>query len=185
MDRWRLDEHSFIDSSMNAIRQFSCIYDFDIDFLEEVARNVKGKLQSLAKEKPQFGVCHGDIYSGNIRVDVNDNPILFDSDFCGDGWRAYDISMYAYPFGMGCDITKLKMREQRKYHFLNGYNKVRAMNEDEIDAIALFIPFRRIFNIGTLYITYLPNTWGDAAVRKNVDEDIMLLKKWVEINPVF
>ncbi|UMR34426.1 phosphotransferase [Paenibacillus polymyxa] len=183
--RWNLDAATFIDNSMDAIRQFSTIYDFDLHFLEEVAKNVSDKLECLTVGKPQYGICHGDIYSGNIRVDANCNPILFDFDFCGNGWRAYDISMYAFPFGMGCDETKLKKREERKYQFLNGYNKVRAMSQSEVDSIALFIPFRRIFNIGTLYISYLPNTWGDSAVIRNVDEDIKLLQKWLELNPIF
>ncbi|WP_340007520.1 phosphotransferase [Paenibacillus sp. FSL K6-0276] len=185
INRWNLDADSFIDRSMNAIRQFSIIYDFDIDFLEEVSKNVKRKLEGLTLEKPQYGVCHGDLYGGNIRIDANNNPNLFDFDFCGNGWRAYDISMYAFPFGMGCDETKLKKREQRKNQFLNGYNKVRAMSENEINSISLFIPFRRIFNIGTIYISFLPDTWGDSAVIRNVDEDITLLKKWLELNPIF
>lgn len=180
-----LDSHSFIDDSMSAVRRFSTIHDFDIGFLEEVAKKVKDKLTSLSTKKPQYGVCHGDIYGGNIRLDADNNPFLFDFDFCGNGWRAYDISMYAFPFGMGCDLTKLEKREQRKNQFLNGYNKVRAMTENEINSIALFIPFRRIFNIGTLYISLLPNTWGDSAVIRNVDDDISKLKKWLELNPIF
>jgi Ser/Thr protein kinase RdoA (MazF antagonist) len=102
---------------MNDIRQFSTIYDFDIDFLEEVAKNTKKKLASFTLEKPQYGVCHGDIYSGNIRVDTNNNPILFDFDFCGNGWRAYDISMYAFPFGMGCDEKILKREINVRINF--------------------------------------------------------------------
>lgn len=183
--RWSIDAQSFIDHSMNIVREFSSSYPIDIDFLEGVAKNVKSQLESLINEKPQYGVCHGDIYSGNIRVDANKNPILFDFDFCGNGWRAYDISMYAFPFGMGCDVAKLKEREYRKNQFLNGYNKVRAMSESEVDSIALFIPFRRIFNIGTLYVSFLSNTWGESLVIRNVNEDIRLLKNWLELNPIF
>lgn len=185
INRPNLDSNLFIDDSMSAIRQFSNVHDFDLDFLEEVAKKVKEKLINITIEKPQYGVCHGDIYAGNIRVDADKNPILFDFDFCGNGWRAYDISMYAFPFGMGSDLSKLKKRNQRKNEFLNGYNKVRAMNKEEIKSIELFIPFRRIFNIGTLYISYLSNTWGDIAVIRNVDEDILNLKKWLELNPIF
>lgn len=185
INRPNLDSYTFIDDSMCAIKQFSNIHDFDINFLEEIEKNVKIKLASLSIEKPQYGICHGDIYSGNIRVDANNNPILFDFDFCGNGWRAYDVSMYAFPFGMGSDITKLKKREQRKNQFLNGYNKVRAMTENEIKSIELFIPFRRIFNIGTLYISFLSNTWGDSLVIRNIDDDIVNLKKWLDLNPIF
>jgi Ser/Thr protein kinase RdoA (MazF antagonist) len=185
IDRWSLDASTFIDCSMDAVRQFSEIHEFDIDFLEDVAKHIKKKLISFSTEAPQFGVCHGDFYSGNVRVDANNNPILIDFDFCGNGWRAYDISMYAYPFAMGCDTAKLQQRENRKDQFLNGYNKVRAMSENEVNSIALFIPFRRIFNIGTLYISYLPNTWGDSNVIGNVDGDIEMLKKWIDLNPIF
>lgn len=185
INRRNLDEPLFIDNSMDAIRQFSNIYDFDIDFLEEVARHVKKRLKGLTMERPEYGVCHGDIYSGNIRINANKNPVLFDFDFCGNGWRAYDISMYAFPFAMGCDITNLKKREKRKSEFLNGYNKIRTMSRNEISSISLFIPFRRIFNIGTLYISFLQNTWGDSAVIRNIDEDIIMLKKWLELNPIF
>lgn len=184
INRQNLDSYSFIDDSMSAIRQFSTIHDFDIDFLEEVAKKVKEGLTSLSTEKPQYGICHGDLYGGNMRVDADNNPILFDFDFCGNGWRAYDISMYAFPFGMGYDLAKFKKREQRKNQFLNGYNRVRTMTENEIKSIALFIPFRRIFNIGTLYISFLPNTWGDSAVIRNVDDEILKLKKWLELNPI-
>ena len=185
ISRQNIDSYSFIDDSMSAIRQFSTIHDFDIDFLEGVAKKVKEGLTSLFTEKPQYGICHGDFYGGNMRVDDDKNPILFDFDFCGNGWRAYDISMYAFPFGLGYDLTKFKKRKERKYQFLNGYNKVRTMSENEIKSIELFIPFRRIFNIGTLYISFLPNTWGDSLVIRNVDDDILKLKKWLELNPIF
>lgn len=185
INRRDLNADLFIDKSMNAIREFYNVHKFDIDFLEEVAKKVKEKLKSLPTERPQYGVCHGDLYGGNIRVNADNKPVLFDFDFCGNGWRAYDISMYAFPFSMGSDIARFPKREQRKSQFLNGYNKVRAMSESEIKSIPLFIPFRRIFNIGTIYISFLPNTWGDSAVIRNIDEDIIMLKKWLELNPIF
>ncbi len=182
--RWNLDAGSFVDESIKAVREFSNVHALDVGFLEEVARKVKEKLTGLSRTKPQFGVCHGDFYSGNVRLDADDNPVLFDFDFCGNGWRAYDTSMYAFPFTMGCDPAAFEKRAQRREQFLNGYNQVRTMSEDEVRSVALFIPFRRIFNIGTLYISYMQNTWGDSATIRNVDDDVLKLKKWVELNPV-
>lgn len=182
--RQNLDTHLFIDQSMDAIRRFRTFHDFDIEFLEDVAERTKKKVSLLPAQNPAYGVCHGDLYGGNIRMDANDDPILFDFDFCGKGYRAYDISLYAYQFGLGCDAIKLTKREQRKDQFLSGYHKVRTMTDSEIDSIALFIPFRRIFNIGMLYCSWLSNTWGDAATIRNLDDDILNLKKWLELNPV-
>ena len=50
----------------------------------------------------------------------------------------------------------------------------------ELDNMYLFVPFRRIFNIGTIYIS-MSNTWGDNWVNTNLNDDITMLKKWVEI----
>ena len=184
LNRHDLDAHHFIDASISEIMRFAEIYNFDTDFLNIVAEKTKEKLRKLSTSKPEFGICHGDFYGGNVRINENNNPVLFDFDFCGNGWRAYDISMYAYPFSMGCDPSKFGKREQRKSQFLNGYNKLRPMSESEISSIVIFIPFRRIFNIGTLYISLLHNTWGDFNVVRNIEDDIINLKKWLDINPV-
>jgi Ser/Thr protein kinase RdoA (MazF antagonist) len=180
--RWNLDVQTCIDRSINVTRKFSSIYSLNMDYIEDVAEAVKFKLAGLSCEVPQYGMCHGDIYGGNIRFEAGNNPVLFDFDFCGMGWRAYDISMYAFPFSMGSDEKKFANRERRKHDFLSGYNEVRTMSEVEINSIALFIPFRRIFNIGTLYISYLQNTWGDSHVIRNVNDDIEMLKKWMDLN---
>ena len=55
------------------------------------------------------------------------------------------------------------------------------MRDIEFDNMYLFVPFRRIFNIGTLYIS-MSSTWGDNWVRVSLDEDIEMLKKWVDLS---
>jgi Ser/Thr protein kinase RdoA (MazF antagonist) len=180
--RWNLDVQTCIDRSIEAIREFSSIYTLDMVFIENMAVAVKAKLAGLSDEAPQYGMCHGDIYGGNIRFEADNQPVLFDFDFCGMGWRAYDISMYAFPFGMGCDEQKFEQRERRKHDFLDGYNEIRTMNEAEIHSIACFIPFRRMFNMGTLYISYLQDSWGDSLVVRNVNGDIEMLKRWMDLN---
>lgn len=184
VDRWHLDSKSFIDTSMNYIREFSQWYPFDIDFLEQVANKTKEKIDdTLMKNMPEYGICHGDIYSGNYRFDSYNNPILFDFDFCGYGWRAYDISLYTNAFSLGFDVSAMEKRANRREAFLKGYHKNRALSETEINSIYLFIPFRRIFNIGTLYI-HFANTWGDNWVISNINEDIKTLKKWIDVYKV-
>ena len=180
--RPRLDCAGFIDGSMPYIREFAKVHEFDLPFVEDIAARTKSALANLAQDNPAFGLCHGDIYEGNLRLDKAGNPVLFDFDFAGYGWRAYDIAMYAYNFSFGADPAKLEARARRFEAFMEGYSRVRAMPEDELRAIPWFIPFRRIFNLGTLYLRLLADTWGDVAQIRNVEEDVALLKRWAQLN---
>jgi Ser/Thr protein kinase RdoA (MazF antagonist) len=182
VDRWHLDIDTFIDKSMEYIRIYRQWYVFDIDFLEEVARKTRERISNiLMKEKPGCGICHGDIAGGNIRIDSNDNPVLIDFDFCGYGWRLYDVSVYLNAFSLGWEEMGIEKREQRREAFLVGYQGHTSLPDIELDNMYLFVPFRRIFNIGTLYIS-MSNTWGDNWVKTSLDEDIEMLKKWVDLS---
>jgi len=182
VNRPRLDCASFIDDSMPYIRSFAEVHSFDLAFVEEIAARTKVALAGLPEDKPAFGLCHGDIYEGNLRLDEAGAPVLFDFDFAGYGWRAYDISLYAYNFSLGADPSKLEARARRFDAFMEGYGRVRAMPESELRTIPWFVPFRRVFNLGTLYLRLLADTWGDVAQIRNVEEDLALLKRWAQIN---
>ena len=181
VNRWHLDVPTFIDNSMDYIRAYRQWYAFDIDFLEEVAEKTKERIRSaFHMNKPEYGICHGDFNPGNMRLDSHDYPVLFDFDFCGYGWRTYDISVYINAFSLGWDNTGMEKRKRRREAFLEGYRAVIELNDNKFDNMHLFVPFRRIFNIGTLYIS-MSNTWGDNWVNINLGDDIDMLKKWTEI----
>ncbi|MDR2686574.1 MAG: phosphotransferase [Oscillospiraceae bacterium] len=180
--RPRLDCVGFIDGSVPYIREFAQVHGFDLPFVEDIALRTKAALAGLREDKPAFGLCHGDIYEGNLRLDEAGNPVLFDFDFAGYGWRAYDISLYACNFSLGADPAKHEARARRFEAFMEGYSRVRAMPEDELRTVPWFVPFRRIFNLGTLYLRLLADTWGDLAQIRNVEDDVALLKRWAEWN---
>ena len=183
--RPRLDCAALIDGSMPYIRAFAEAHAFDLPFVEALAARTREKLAGLAELPPAFGLCHGDIYEGNLRLDEAGAPVLFDFDFCGYGWRAYDISLYACSFSMGADPARREALARRLGAFLEGYNSVRPMGEAEARTVPWFVPLRRIFNLGTLYLRLLSDTWGDIAQIRNVDDDIALLKRWLELHPEF
>jgi Ser/Thr protein kinase RdoA (MazF antagonist) len=182
VDRWHLDVETFIDKSMEHIRIYRQWYSFDIDFLEEVARKTSERISgTILRDRPGYGICHGDIAGSNIRIDSNGNPVLIDFDFCGYGWRLYDVSVYLNAFSLEWDKAGIEKRRQRREVFLEGYQGHMSLPDIELDNMYLFVPFRRIFNIGTLYIS-MSNTWGDNWVKASLDEDIERLKKWVDLS---
>jgi len=180
VNRWRLDLNTFIDNPMNYIRAYTQWYSFDINFLEEVAKKTKERINNIFhKEKPGYGMCHGDFYPGNFRFGPDDNPVLFDFDFCGYGWRSYDISVYLNAFTLSLDSSGIEKRKRRREAFLKGYQRNMPLADIEFDNMYLFVPFRRIFNIGIIYIS-MSNTFGDNWGYFNLNEDIEILKKWIE-----
>ena len=178
-----IDETTFIDESMDFARGFAELYPIDITFLEAVASKLKAKLATAPRSAPAFGLCHGDIYAGNMRI-TDGEPLLFDFDFMGSGWRCYDLTMYTTPFSLALDPEAREMKLRRRAHLLAGYESVRPLSNWEIQSIEVFVPFRRIFNIGTLYIS-MANTWGDDTAYKTTSSDIENLKKWLDLNPIF
>lgn len=179
----KLDVEYIIDDSMEHVYTLSELYDFDLDFLQAVSDKLKMKLSSLSRNGSAYGMCHGDFYSGNIRISPSGEPVLFDFDFSGVCWRMYDVALYANAFGLGCSKDDIVKRERRKAAFMNGYSRVQNVSEEMIQSMDLFVPYRRIFNIGTIYCG-MTNTFGDHFAINNTNRDIEMLKKWLELNPV-
>lgn len=179
----KLDAANVLDGSLQHIRELSSQYHFDFEFLHDVSNRLKQRLQQLSKTKPAFGFCHGDLYSGNIRMSKSQEPIAFDFDFSGQCWRMYDIALYANAFGLGCSPEGIEKRERRKSAFMEGYSRIQTVSEEMIHSMDLFVPYRRIFNIGTIYCG-MANTFGDHFAINNTNRDIDLLKKWLDLNPV-
>ena len=66
---------------------------------------------------------------------------------------------------------------------MHGYSKVQSVSDEMLQSMNLFVPYRRIFNIGTNYCG-MSNTFGDHFAIHNTTRDIEQLKKWLELNPV-
>lgn len=178
--RWHLDEYSLVDRSMQYLKNYASLYSFDYEFLDRIADEAKSKIAAeLTKTLPSYGLCHGDLYGGNIRIDHAGNPAMFDFDLCGYGWRAYDISLFVSCFGLGVGREAMEKRERRREDFLNGYAMERSLSQAELDSLYVFTIFRRIFNLGSLY-AYFAESWGHDIFYKNAQEDIGRLKDWVK-----
>ena len=113
------------------------------DLLRRVISN------TLPKERPYYGLCHGDTHTGNMHIDESGKLTLFDFDCCGYGWRAYELAVYKWHQ----EITKRTETEdntkQEQWHnFIQGYNSIRQLEPCEIDAIDLFVAIRYFWVMG-------------------------------------
>ncbi|MBF0197250.1 MAG: phosphotransferase [Planctomycetes bacterium] len=179
-DRWRLDHVQLIEKPIEMLNNKSAWFEADLDYVNEIAQAIVPKLaNSFPLSKPEFGLCHGDFYLGNICFAEDGAPTLFDFDFCGLGWRVYDISLYVSAYGWGCEPKMVEKRERRKESFIKGYSEVRTMSDWELSSIEFFTVCRRIFNLGYIYSQF-SDLWGGDTLKLNVTGELRLLKEWIE-----
>ena len=98
--------------------------------------------EKLSLQKPFYGFCHGDI-SGNVFFQ-GEIPTFFDFDYMGYGWRSDEIAFYIW----GMEKKNPHYKESEEYKaFIDGYNSVRGLSENEIKCINAFCAIRSIWTI--------------------------------------
>lgn len=177
--RWKLDEGLFLDLSLEILEEFSRFNkQIDLPFLKDVVKELKAQIRAKGANW-KWGICHGDIYTGNIHRNERGELTIFDFDFCGYGWRAYDVASFLGIFSSGMGAEVIDKRKRRLDSFRRGYECAGGLSESEVEAVyQVFVPFRRIFNMGYLYDSLL-NVWGNRLRSEQIRYDLKLLKDWV------
>jgi Ser/Thr protein kinase RdoA (MazF antagonist) len=103
----------------------------------------------LDKDKPVYGICHGDLHTGNARLNQDGELVLYDFDSFGYGWRALDIGVYRVSYDWMDLSREMKAEKDRFWDtFLEGYSEVRSLGENELAAVALSLPIRHLELMG-------------------------------------
>jgi len=123
----RTDEYNYICEAMNEMR----------DFIQK----------TLKTEKPYYGFCHGDIQPSNYYY-IGEQPVFFDFDCMGNGWRSHDIGVLA----LNNTFVYLATKQNINYiesdewkEFIKGYNSIRKLDADEINAVNIFAAIRIVW----------------------------------------
>lgn len=179
--RFHLDERHLVDEPLASIRAAIGPGNEDLTFLEQVAAQVRRHLAALPRQAPAYGLCHGDLHPGNARFDPAAEPTLFDFDFCGHGWRTYDLTVFLWnAFGEG---RSKRWRADRWRAFLRGYREVRPLDEAALEAVPLFLVARQIWLLGldcSGHTEWLPQWLTPAWFRAMVGT----VRGWVADYPI-
>ena len=127
---------------------------------------------------PQFGFCHGDMHTGNAVLTDADQIFLLDFDACGFGWRVMDIGTYYVSHDwMGLNDESYGKRQQVRDHFLQGYNTVRPLTEEELQALDLFMAIRHfeLLGIGIYRVPFSGVHWVN---REQLHADVAWFRTW-------
>jgi Ser/Thr protein kinase RdoA (MazF antagonist) len=115
----------------------------DVAYVEELAAGLRARIEGAPGL--ELGFCHGDLHAQNACA--SDGVVtLYDFDFCGWGFRAYDVAVFPWAFAL--TDTPPERIEALGRAFLTEYLRHRPLSEADVDAIPAFVAIRQILLIG-------------------------------------
>lgn len=130
-----IDEKMLVKEPSSYLNEYLKHRPDDLEFLNKTAMALWDSADKmLSKYDDLIGYCHGDIQPSNYFF-KEDRPVIFDFDCMGLGYFAYDL---------GVLLANLTFHAEDIYEktvwcaFIDGYNSVRQLNEDEKKSIYIF-----------------------------------------------
>lgn len=119
----KLDAENLIQQPLNRVLPHIAHNPTDTEFLKEHAATVI-KIINAAADEMDVGLCHGDFFGPNM-FDYEGTISMFDFDFCGHGFRAYDLA--SLKAGMQFRLNQMEHWPS----VLEGYRSVRSFSETD------------------------------------------------------
>ena len=136
-----LDLEELVERPLAAVRPFLAHRPGDWRELVGIAARLRERIADAADAGLDWGVCHGDLGAGNLHVNERGAATLFDFDFCGPGWRAYDL---VAPWRMSSHTAGGATWRA----FLRGYGQVRRLSPIDRAAMPLLDMADRVWSLG-------------------------------------
>ena len=125
-----LDIAYLLDESILAIQPF-----IDLEaqhYLQTLQEALKETLPALPRETRIYGICIGDVNSSNFHINDKKVITLFDFDQCGYAYRAFEIGKFF------SSIHSIENKHDITQAFIDGYQNIRRLNQEELMAIPYF-----------------------------------------------
>lgn len=139
-----LSSKYLLDRSLDFITPLFLSKQSDIEHFQTQKEQIKLALAQLKlpSSAPTYGICVGDVHSGNAHFTDKSEPTLFDFDQCGYGWRVFDIAKFIHT------TFSWQMDSQVRKPFVEGYQAIRQLSEAELTSIPVFAKVAHIWVMG-------------------------------------
>lgn len=151
-----LDAGLLVDRSLAAIAGLLDERPADLAELRRAGELLRRQLASLPTDPPGYGLVHGDAIPTNLLVEPGGGLTLLDFDFCGAGWRVFDVATFLHA------VPDSRSAETAGPAFLAGYQDVRPLVDWELAAIPLFVAVRELFRLSNW--GWRVEEWGTSAL---------------------
>ncbi|MBI4671444.1 MAG: phosphotransferase [Chloroflexi bacterium] len=178
LDRPINDWETLINQSVAAFDSVITVNPEDKAYLHQAAATLHPKMATLPREKPLYGMIHGDVIRANAQVSDDGQVTVLDFDLCGLGldfdlcglgWRSYDVASYLQV------LKGLPDQDESERAFLGGYQEIRSLTTFEQEALPLFEAVRTIFDIGVKSANVYH--WGSAYLNTFLGQSMEQLRQ--------
>lgn len=135
------DLEHLIEKPLVALAPFLSHRREDWTFLQQFAARLWSYAAPLISAGLEWGTCHGDFDAHNVHISEHGCLTVFDFDFCGPGWLAFDLVVPKWGF---ISVHTPELWEA----FLRGYLERHALHENNLAAIPLFQALRHLWGMG-------------------------------------
>jgi Ser/Thr protein kinase RdoA (MazF antagonist) len=104
----------------------------------ELIQRLESRLDAAHKSLYDWGLCHGDVGNYNALFD-GDRCVLFDFEFCGWGWRLFDLA--SYRLHARCEGFEMQAWKP----FIQEYLALRPDAETSLTHVGLFMCLRHLW----------------------------------------
>jgi Ser/Thr protein kinase RdoA (MazF antagonist) len=163
--RPRLDAEELIDRSLAAFAAAAGHRTDVVAYLHDLAPMLRRRLADLPTVPPAFGLIHGDVIPSNAQIEPSGDVVVLDFDFCGYGWRAYDVATYLN------EVAFWTSPADAAEAFLAGYQAVRPLAAREVTALPLLEAVRGIASLGVPAAN--AEVWGSAYLSDRMIDAIV------------
>lgn len=133
IDRVNYDFEMFLNNSYNYLKTFFTEDLDEMKFLKEIGSKIPKRIKECNFLENQNGIVHLDIWYDNLSVNTENEITIFDFDNCGNGLLILDVGYFCKQlFFIESDKNEYELKAKS---FLNGYQKIRHLSENEIKLI--------------------------------------------------
>lgn len=136
IQRWTMDFDAIVTPFLNDAPIVLGHREKDITYLHKLASQLEDVILSEAEGTLNFGLCHGDLHTHNVMLQPDGELAIFDFDWSGYSWRAYDLATVWWSLPRN-DKSSAPWRA-----FLRGYSQLRKLTRQEQKLMPWFVVLR-------------------------------------------
>ena len=135
------DLENLVDIPLISMERFLDDRPADLAFLRQFCATLRAIADETLGDAFEWGPCHGDFGANNVHVSGRGVLTVFDFDFCGPGWRMFDLVIFSWGAAS---------RNHRGVweSFLKGYSEIRPIRDSHVAALPLFQALRHLWGLG-------------------------------------
>lgn len=173
VQRWTMDFDAIVTQFLDAAPSVLGHREKDLAYLTKLA----GRLEDVILAQPDgalgFGLCHGDLHTHNVMLQPDGDLAIYDFDWCGYSWRAYDLATVWW------SLPRNAKSNSPWRAFLRGYGQVNKLSRQELKLMPWFVILRE-FELLNFHLSMRKHV-GTAWVNDNYyDFHIGFFKTWIK-----